>query len=91
MIFSYNPLYNSLKVYIIIIVLLIYFKPNFLYDHKKNQFKSFGLDKNSTIFSLPILSIFLAFIIYLVFSWIDKYNYIYNEYNKLIIQKSNSY
>jgi hypothetical protein len=48
------------------------------------------LDKNSTIFSLPILSIFLAFIIYLVFSWIDKYNFIYNEYNKLIIQKSNS-
>ena len=83
MIFSNNPLYNSLKVYIIIIVLLIYFKPNFLYDHKKNQFKSFGLDKNSTIFSLPLLSIFLAFIIYLVFSWIDKYNYIYTIYQSI--------
>ena len=87
MIFSNNPLYNSLKVYIIIIVLLIYLKPQFLYDNKKNQFKSFGLDKNSTIFSLPILSIFLAIIIYLIFSWIDKYNYIQNEYNKLIINK----
>jgi hypothetical protein len=84
MVFSNNPLYNSLKVYIIIIILLIYFKPNFLYDKKQKQFKSFGLDKNSTIFSFPILSIFLAILIYFIFSIIDKYNYIQNEYNRLI-------
>jgi hypothetical protein len=87
MIFSNNPLYNSLKVYIIIIILLIYFKPNFVYDKKQKQFKSFGLDKNSTILSLPILSIFLAIIIYFVFSLIHKYNYIHNEYNRLITQQ----
>lgn len=86
MVFSNNPLYNSLKVYIIIIILIIYFKPNFLYDKKQKQFKSFGLDKNSTIFSLPILSIFLAILIYFIFSIIDKYNFIHNEYNRLITQ-----
>lgn len=84
MIFSNNPLYNSLKVYIIIIVLLIYFKPSFLYDKKQKQFKSFGIDKNSTIFSLPIFSIILAIFIYFIFSLIDKYNYIQNEYKKLL-------
>ena len=84
MIFSNNPLYNSLKVYIIIIVLLIYLKPPFLYDKKQKQFKSFGLDKNSTILSLPILSIILAILIYIIFSWIDKYNYIQNEYKRLL-------
>ena len=89
MIFSNNPLYNSLKVYIIIIVLLIYLKPSFIYDKKQKQFKSFGLDKNSTIFSLPILSIFLSIIIYFIFSVIYKYNYIYNEYNRLIVQNKN--
>jgi len=83
MAFTNNTLYNSLKVYIIIIIMIIYFKPNFLYDKKQKQFRSFGLDKNSTIFSLPVLSIFLAIIIYFIFSVIDKYNYIQYEYKRL--------
>ena len=55
MIFSSNPLYNSLKIYIILIIALIYIKPTFIYDKKNKKFKQFGIDKNCTIFSLPLL------------------------------------
>mgnify|MGYP000583450232 CR=1 FL=1 len=55
MIFSSNPLFNSLKIYIIIIIILVYFKPEFIYDNKTKKFKQFGSNKGNTIFSLPIL------------------------------------
>ena len=54
MIFSSNPLFNSLKVYIIVIIMLIYFKPNFIYDEKTKKFREFGTNKGNTIFSLPL-------------------------------------
>ncbi len=74
MIFSSNPLFNSLKVYIIIIILLVYFKPNFIYDNQIKKFRQFGTNKGNTIFSLPVLSIFLAVLLYIVFLSIDKLN-----------------
>jgi hypothetical protein len=84
MIFSSNPLFNSLKVYIIIIILLVFFKPNFIYDNDTKKFRQFGTNKGNTIFSLPVLSIFLAVILYIIFLSIDKLN---NNSNK---NKSNN-
>ncbi len=84
MIFSSNPLFNSLKVYIIIIILLVFFKPNFIYDNNTKKFRQFGTNKGNTIFSLPVLSIFLAVILYIIFLSIDKLN---NNSNK---NKSNN-
>jgi hypothetical protein len=72
MIFSSSPLFNSLKVYIIIIILLVFLKPNFIYDKTIQKFRQFGTNKGNTIFSLPVLSIFLAVILYIIFLWIDK-------------------
>ena len=74
MIFSSNPLFNSLKVYIIIIILLVYLKPKFIYDNDTKKFRQFGINKGNTIFSLPVLSIFLAVILYIIFLSIDKLN-----------------
>jgi hypothetical protein len=84
MIFSSNPLFNSLKVYIIIIILLVYFKPNFIYDNQTKKFRQFGTNKGNTIFSLPVLSIFLAVLLYIIFLSIDKLN------NTNKINKSNN-
>ncbi len=72
MIFSSNPLYNALKVYIIIIILLIIFKPSFIYDRKLKKFRQFGTSKGNTIFTLPVLSILLAVLLYLMFLSINK-------------------
>jgi hypothetical protein len=67
-----NILYNSIKIYLLIIILLIFIRPNFIFDKKNNKFKSFGIKKNHTIFSLPILSILIAFGTYLFFYIINK-------------------
>jgi hypothetical protein len=89
MIFSSNPLYNSLKIYIIIIIGLIYFKPEFIYDKKTKKFKQFGINKGNTIFSLPVLSILLAVVLYILFLWIDKLNNLSNINTQLIMQLNN--
>ena len=60
-----NRLYNSIKIYIILIIIIILIRPHFLYDRKNNKFKSFGTKRNETIFSLPIISILLAISIYI--------------------------
>lgn len=89
MIFSSNPLYNSLKLYIIIIIGLIYFKPEFIYDKKTKKFKQFGINKGSTIFSLPVLSILLAVVLYIIFLWVDKLNNLSNINTQLMAQLNN--
>jgi hypothetical protein len=68
----------------IIIISIIIFKPDFLYDNKHKRFKSFGTRKNTTILSLPIFSILLAVLIYTFFQWIDKINFLQNQYNDFI-------
>jgi len=79
-----KSLSNSIKLYIIIIISIIIFKPDFLYDKKHNRFKSFGTRKNTTILSLPIFSILLAVLIYTFFQWIEKINFLQNQYNDFI-------
>jgi hypothetical protein len=79
-----KSLSNSIKLYIIIIISIIIFKPNFLYDNKHKRFKSFGTRKNTTILSLPIFSILLAVLTYTFFQWIEKINFLQNQYNDFI-------
>ena len=67
-----NPLYNSIKLYIILIIIIIFIKPNIIYDKKINKFKSFGTRKNETLFSFHVIAIILAIIIYLFFLILDK-------------------
>lgn len=82
-----NILSNSIKVYILIIISIIIFRPDFLYDNKHHRFRSFGTTKNKTLLSLPIFSILIAVLIYIFFSFIDKIekiNIIQSQYNELI-------
>ena len=67
-----NILYNSIKIYLLIIILLILIRPDFIFDKKNNKFKSFGIKKNHTIFALPVLSILIAFGTYIIFYIINK-------------------
>ena len=60
-----NPMYNSLIAYTIVMMLVFITKPNFLY--KNNKIIPFGVKKNQSIISLPILSILIAVILYVFF------------------------
>lgn len=63
-------------LYIIIILLLVLIKPNIIYDHKNNKYRSFGTDSDQTFVTMPIISIILAIIIAMLFS---NYNFTPNE------------
>jgi hypothetical protein len=77
-----NPLLNSIIVYIIIIVLLLYNKPNLIYDKKIKKFKQFGMDKGKSILSLPVLALVIAMCVYLFFSNFDKTSRIMQKYER---------
>jgi hypothetical protein len=65
-----NPLFNSIIVYIIIILLLIYNKPKIIYDKKIKKFKQFGMTDGKSILSLPILAIIISIVTYILFFYI---------------------
>ena len=66
-----NALYNTIIVYIIVIIIILITKPNFLYSHEEKKFKSFGCNEGETILSLPIFSIIIAIILYMIFYFIE--------------------
>lgn len=55
-----NNLYYGILLYIIIIASLVFVKPQFIYDHEKSKYKSYGLGDGKTLFTLPVLSFILA-------------------------------
>jgi hypothetical protein len=82
MLFINNPLFDSLKYYILVMLILITLKPEFIYDSKNRKYKKFGLKKNKTIFTLPFLSIIIAILIYIFVLLIYKLNN--NDYKENI-------
>jgi len=73
MIFS-NPLFDSIKFYILVMLILIFIKPEFMYSKKNKKYKKLGYKKNQTLFTMPILSILIAIIIYIFVLLIHKLN-----------------
>ena len=66
-----NPVYNTIIFYILITCVLLVVKPKFMYCHKTNKFKSFGLEKKQTLFSFPVISISSGILLYLLFLGIE--------------------
>lgn len=67
MLINSTPLYNTLLIYAILIIVILIIKPSFMYDSEEGKFKSFGLNNNETIFSFGFVVIGGAIIIYLIF------------------------
>lgn len=61
-------IYYAILMYIFIILGLYLFKPDFIYNNKKKVFKEFGFDDDKTPFSLPIIAIIIAIVIYMILS-----------------------
>lgn len=58
----------SILIYVIIIILLVMMKPSFIYDNDKKQYRQFGRTKDKTIFTLPVISVFLAVVLVILFN-----------------------
>ena len=57
----------SIIMYIIILLLIILIKPDFIYDIERKKYRDFGRGDGKTIFTLPIIAIFVAIIISTLF------------------------
>lgn len=56
--------FSAIILYLIFIIILIIIKPKIIYDHNKQEFKHFGLNKNETPINLLIVGIISSFAIY---------------------------
>ena len=66
-----NPSINAIIFFIFIIILILLIRPNLIYCKKTNKLKSFGIGKNKTILTLPIISVGLGIIFYTIFLLIE--------------------
>lgn len=59
-------LYITIFVYMMIMVLVIAIKPEFLYDKKEKRFRDFGMGRDNSIFALPEFGMIMSVMVYLV-------------------------
>lgn len=71
MVLTSNPVYNTIIFYILLVIIIMLIKPEFMYCHKNQKFKSFGFDKDQTVFCLPIVCLTSVIILYLLFVTIN--------------------
>ena len=77
-----EPLYNSIVFYIIIIIILLITKPEIIYSKKNERLKKFGSSKEESLLPLPVLSISISVILYIIFSFIKVlHEKLYNQEN----------
>lgn len=67
-----NPIYNTLIVFTIIILLIYIKKPNIIYDKKKKEYRQFGTKDGKTILPIYIVGILVAVILYIFFNHISQ-------------------
>ena len=62
-----SPIKNAIILYLILITIILYFKPTIIFDVNGNL-RVFGLSSDKTVFSFCVISIFLAIISYYLFT-----------------------
>ena len=71
-----NAKYLSIILFLIFYSIIVFIKPNFIYNNKDDTLRQFGVGyKNTTVLSLWLVSIFLAiFSYYIVIYWLNLQN-----------------
>jgi Na+/proline symporter len=76
-----NPLYNTIIIFIIIILFLYFLKPEILCHN--NKFKKINITKTKKINILYIVGIILALFLYILFNYLcnknNKQNFLINK------------
>src|SRR5579863_6847815 len=70
-----NPVYNTVIVFSIIMLLVYMIKPDIVYGNEKQEFRQFGTTEGKTLLPIYIVGILLAIILYIFF------HYLSNNYN----------
>ena len=66
-----TPVENTIMTYILIMVLLIYIKPNYFFDNN-GKIKRFGYNKNNKIFiTIHIIALITVILTYTIFTSCD--------------------
>ncbi|MGYP001230512751 len=62
-----DKLYFAITLFICLYMIVIILKPSFIYNHQQNCLRHFGIGyKNTSVFTLWIVSIFLAIMSYFI-------------------------
>lgn len=69
-----NPVYNTIIIFSIIMILIYTVKPEVVYDNNKNEFRQFGTTNGKTLLPIYVVGILLAVILYVIFYYISKKN-----------------
>lgn len=69
-----SPVYNTIIFYIILIIIILITKPDFMYCKDTKKFKPFGCSNGQTVLSFPIISITSVIVLYLMFLMLDVVN-----------------
>lgn len=69
-----NPVYNTIIVFLIIMLILYTTKPEVVYDNEKNEFRQFGTTDGKTLLPIYVVGILMAIILYVFFYYVSKNN-----------------
>ena len=67
-----NPVYNTMIVFSIIMILVYMTKPDVIYDNEKHEFRQFGTTDGKTLLPIYIVGILLATILYVFFYYLAQ-------------------
>ncbi len=65
------PLFDSIKFYLLFMLVIIISKPEFMYDAKQKKYRKFGIKKNNTLFTFRVVSVLVAVTTYIFVSLIS--------------------
>lgn len=66
-----NPVYNTIIVFSIIMLLLYLTKPDVIYDNERREFRQFGTTDGKTLLPIYVVGILLAIILYVFFHFLS--------------------
>ena len=69
-----NPVYNTVIVFSIIMLLLYITKPDVIYDNEKKEFRQFGTTDGKTLLPIYVIGILLAIVLYVFFHYVSQKN-----------------
>lgn len=67
-----NPVYNTIIIFSIIMLLLYTTKPDVIYDNEKHEFRQFGTTDGKTLLPIYVVGMLLAIILYVFFYYITQ-------------------
>lgn len=66
-----NPVYNTILIFSIIMILVYITKPDVVYDNEKEEFRQFGTSDGKTLLPIYVIGILMAIILYVFFHYIS--------------------